>query len=204
VSGAVDAPPPGEWLERAACWRFASTLFRTPSTDVLAELHALLPALPNDTRDSAADLVSTNLDEWEREFHRLLGPGGLPSCESSFDRAALAGRGPLLASIGGFYQAFAYRGGEGDAVPDDIAVELDFLAYLAFKAAFAGHERELEALTITVQAYEAFLRDHLAFWIAPFLDSLLATDSTFYREAAAWLRLICERLAAATPSTRRP
>jgi TorA maturation chaperone TorD len=118
----------------------------------------------------------------------VLGPGGLPSCESSFDKAALAGRGPLLAAIGGYYQAFAY---EPDArereVPDHIAVELDFLAYLAFKGAFAAEAQLTEELEVTTQAYDAFMRDHLRFWIGPFLESLVAVDSDIYRAAAMWL-----------------
>lgn len=124
------------WLERAVCWRVAGTLFRAPTADTLTELRLLLPMLPDEARDEAAGLLDLPLDTWEREFHRVLGPGGLPSCESSFDRAALAGRGPLLAAIGGFYQAFAYEPDDREReVADNIAVELDFLAYLAFKGA---------------------------------------------------------------------
>jgi len=187
------------WLERASCWRVAAILFRAPTADGLTELRRLLPTLPEDVRDKAA-LTRTPLDVWEREFHRVLGPGGLPSCESSFDRAALAGRGPLLATIGGFYQAFAY---EGDArhgeVPDHISVELDFLAYLAFKGAFAADADLTEELDVTTQAYDAFLRVHLGFWIAPFLESLLATDSEVYRDAAMWLKGTVARLTVQAP-----
>ncbi len=185
------------WLERAACWRCASTLFRFPTADGLAELRVLLPMLPDEARDAGAALIDVPLDTWESEFHRVLGPGGLPSCESSFDRAALAGRGPLLAAIGGFYEAFAY---EPDAqtreVPDNIAVELDFLAYLAFKGAFAADAQRTEELEVTTHAYDAFLRDHLGFWIAPFLESLAATDSEVYGAAAAWLQGTWMRLQA--------
>ncbi|MBI2186027.1 MAG: molecular chaperone TorD family protein [Acidobacteria bacterium] len=188
------------WLERAVCWRFASTIFRAPTPEGLAELRMLLPMLPDDTRDCAAPLVDIPFDTWEGEFYRVLGPGGLPSCESSFDRAALAGRGPLLAAIGGFYQAFAY---DPDAqereVPDNIAVELDFVAYLSFKGAFAADAGLQEELDVTRQAYDAFLRDHLGFWIAPFLDSLAATDSVPYRAAAAWLQHTIARLAVIPP-----
>jgi len=183
------------WLERAVCWRFASRLFRPPTPDGLAELRVLLPMLPDDVRADAAALLDMHLDTWEREFHSVLGPGGLPACESSFDRAALAVRGPLLAAIGGYYQAFAY---EPDArereVADHIAVELDFLAYLAFKGAFALHAQLAAELTVTTEAYGAFMRDHLGFWIAPFVESLAATDSQPYRAAAAWLQGAFSRL----------
>ena len=183
------------WLERAVCWRFAGTLFRAPTADTLTELRLLRPMLPDEARDEAAGLLDLSLDTWEREFHRVLGPGGLPSCESSFDRAALAGRGPLLAAIGGFYQAFAYEPDDREReVPDNIAVELDFLAYLAFKAAFAADAQLTEELEVTSEAYEAFLRDHLGFWIAPFLESLLATDAEPYRAAAAWLQTTFNQL----------
>jgi len=183
------------WLERASCWRFAATLFRTPTADGLRELRVLLPMLPDAARDEAGPLPDIPLDTWEREFHRVLGPAGLPSCESSFDRATLAGRGPLLAAIGGFYQAFGY---EPDArareVPDHIASELDFLAYLAFKGAFAVDTGLRQETEVTTEAYEAFLRDHLGFWIAPFLESLLGTDAEPYRAAARWLQGTFARL----------
>lgn len=184
------------WLERAVCWRVAAILFRAPTADGLSELRRLLPMLPEDVRDEAA-LTTMPLDVWEREFHRVLGPSGLPSCESSFDLAALAGRGPLLATIGGFYQAFAYEGGARDGeVPDHVSVELDFLAYLAFKGAFAADANLTEELDVTTQAYDAFLRDHLGFWIAPFLESLAATDSEPYRRVAAWMQATFTRATA--------
>jgi len=195
---AVTDPNPAlrVWLERASCWRFASRLFRPPTADGLTELRVLLPMLPDDVRDNAAALLGVQLDTWEHEFHRVLGPGGLPSCESSFDRAALAGRGPLLAAIGGFYQAFAYDPEAREReVPDHISTELDFLAYLAFKAAFAADAQLTEELDVTAQAYDTFLRDHLGFWIAPFLESLAGTDSEVYRHAATWLRGTVARLA---------
>jgi TorA maturation chaperone TorD len=185
------------WLERAVCWRFASTLFRTPTADGLHERHVLLPILPDQARDEATPLLDVDLDTWEREFHRVLGPGGIPSCESSYDRAALAGRGPLLAAIGGFYQAFGYAPDTHEReVPDNIAVELDFLAYLAFKGAFAANGGSPAELDVTTHAYEAFRRDHLNFWIAAFLDALAATDSDFYRAATTWLQHTCLRLQA--------
>ncbi|MBI3047078.1 MAG: molecular chaperone TorD family protein [Acidobacteria bacterium] len=191
----VQEPALRVWLERAVCWRFAGTLFRAPTADGLSELRMLLPMLPDEARDGAAGLLDVPLDTWEREFHRVLGPGGLPSCESSFDKAALAGRGPLLAAIGGFYQAFAYEPDDREReVPDNIAVELDFLAYLAFKGAFAVDAQLADELEVTTQAYDAFLRDHLGFWIAPFLESLFGTDSEPYRAAAAWLQATFHRL----------
>lgn len=183
------------WLERAVCWRFASTLFRPPTAERVTELRLLLPMLPEEARDDAAALLDAPLDTREGEFHRVLGPGGLPACESSFDRATLAGRGPLLAAIGGFYQAFAYEPqAQEREVPDHIAVELDFLAYLAFKGAFAADAQLTEALDVTASAYDAFLHDHLGFWLAPFLDSLQASDSEPYRAAAAWLHETVTRL----------
>lgn len=190
------------WLSRAVCWRFAGTLFRPPTADGLAELRVLLPMLPDEARDGAPGVLDVDLDLWEHEFHRVLGPGGLPACESSFDRAALAGRGPLLAALGGFYQAFAYEPHAREReVPDHIAVELDFLAYLAFKSAFAVDAQMHEALEVTTEAYDAFLRDHLGFWIEPFLESLLATDSEPYRTKAAWLQATFNRLAPPRPTS---
>lgn len=177
------------WLQAAVVWRFLSLVLRTPDEETAAEARGLTRELPEGLRGRAAAMLDLPLNDWEDEYHSVLGPGGCPATESAFDRSTIASRGPLLAEIAAFYEAFAYAGDRAvHEVPDHIAVELGFLAYLAVKVAFALQEGREEETRVTLDAYERFLRTHPAFWVEPFADRLSASGSAFYAGAADLLR----------------
>jgi TorA maturation chaperone TorD len=173
------------WLARAARWRLLSLLFQPPTRASRRELSRLAETAPEDEAALSQEWASVPIGQAVAEFHRVLGPGRVPAVESSYDPNALAGRGPLLADIAGFHKAFAYRPEQPPAeVPDHIAVLLDFLSYLAFKAAFAVHEKKQEEAYITAVAYERFLEAHLHHWVAAFRERLECSGSVFYIRAA--------------------
>src|SRR5689334_17388845 len=126
-----------QWLARAAMWRFGAQLFREPRADGQDDLRALVPLLPQSRQTSAARLAA---DEHVRvaQYFAVLGPGGCPATESAYDLAAMANRGPLVAEVSAFYEAFGYppRLTSGLA-PDHLVIELDFLGFLALKVAYA-------------------------------------------------------------------
>ncbi len=172
------------WLHRASTWRFFSLYFRLPTEESEAELAALAPEVSAELRELAEMRQQLTLAEREQEFHRVLGAGGIPACASSYDDNALAGRGPMLADIAGFYQAFAYRPEKLPAeVPDHLAVELDFLAFLAMKVAFALHESHEDNAAIAQQAYEKFLTEHVKDWVERFHTALERTSAAIYLRA---------------------
>lgn len=176
------------WLQAAAAWRFFSLCLRLPARPVRAALAAMARELPKHLSQLATELAAVPIEDSEAEFHRVLGAGGIPACESSYDDNALAGRGPLLADIRGFYEAFAYRPQELPAeVPDHIAVELDFLSYLAVKIAFALHEGKAEESRIAREAYEHFLDEHVRAWVERFHARLQAAASPVYFRVSACL-----------------
>lgn len=176
------------WLEVAASWRFASLLFQSPSEQSMTEVRALAGEVGLDWRASAKRLAEIPLDVWQAEYHRVLGPGGIPACESSYDDNALAGRGPLLSRIAGFYEAFAYRPDEASPeVPDHLSIETGFLAYLALKAAFATDAGADEPLALAREGYQRFLDEHLLYWIERFEERIAASESAVYGEALALL-----------------
>jgi TorA maturation chaperone TorD len=180
-----------DWLATSAAWRFLSCCFRLPEKSLRAELRAAAPKLSAELRKLATQLARVRRRDWEAEFHRVLGAGGVPACESSYDDNALAGRGPLLADVRGFYEAFAYRPEKLPAeVPDHIAVELDFLAYLAMKIAFARHQEQHDEAEIAALAYQRFLEQHVRAWIERFAVRLAGAESPFYSAAAA---AVCAR-----------
>lgn len=180
--------PTRAWLEAAAVWRFLSLLFQLPTAESYAELQRLTDELPHDQRDRARELMTIPLEAWEAEFYRVLGPSGIPACESSYDENALAGRGPLIADIAGFYEAFAYHPGQAPAeVPDHLSVELGFLSYLAVKIAFALYEAQTEEALVARKAYERFLKDHVGYWAEPFRRTVERANSSLYSTGAHWL-----------------
>lgn len=187
------------WLENASAWRFLSLCFRLPSRAGRAEIKSLSPRLPEPLRVLAEEVSAVPLKQWEAEFHRVMGAGGVPACASSYDDNALAGRGPMLADIRGFYEAFAYQPEPPPAeVPDHIAVQLDFLAYLAMKVAFARHEADSEKEETARTAYERFLEQHIHTWVERFQARLTGSSSAFYSCVA---ECLCQRVGPAPASS---
>ncbi|GMU54037.1 MAG: hypothetical protein AMXMBFR33_31830 [Candidatus Xenobia bacterium] len=68
-----------------------------------------------------------------------------------------------LADIAGFYRAFGVETRQ-DMV-DHMAAELEFLAYLLIKEAYAEEQGWEEPRKITARAYASFLEDHAGRWL---------------------------------------
>ena len=172
------------WLESAARWRLLSLLFQLPTRQTRRELNRLADAASGELANLLREWTHIALKVAEAEFHRVLGSGGIPAAESSYDPNALAGRGPLLADIAGFHKAFAYRPENPPApVPDHIAAEADFLSYLAFKVAFALEGANASEAQTTAQAYGRFLHDHLRTWLPAFEERLGQAGVTLWSQA---------------------
>jgi TorA maturation chaperone TorD len=181
------------WLERAASWRLASLLFQEPRENRAAELSALAALVSEPVRAGAEALVAETALRAE-DYQRVLGPGGCAAAESSYDRAAIANRGPLIADVSAFYEAFAYPPRHtSDLVPDHIVVELDFLGFLALKIAFAMHEGRAEECAVARTAYDEFLERHTGFWIDALLAGLTAGGHAPFASAARWVTALLER-----------
>lgn len=176
------------WLSRAAVLQFASLALQPPSDEVIAEMRNLIAALPDDAAIEAKAILEMPLADWEPEFFSVLGPAGCAVCESSYERAAQASRGPMLAEVAGFYEAFGYAPGRLREVPDHAAMELGFLSFLAMKVAFATFESQADAASVAAQAYSDFHRQHLAGWLPACADALQETGSTQYAAIALCVR----------------
>jgi TorA maturation chaperone TorD len=178
------------WLTQAAGWMFASLVFQPPDQARIDEMTALLPTLPAQLREAAAQMVALPADQWEPEFFSVLGPAGCPASESSYERAAFASRGPLLTEVAGTYAAFAYPGEHIREVPDHIAVETGFLSFLAMKVAFARFASRGEEESIAREAYDTFRDEHVRPWAGAFCDALAESGSEHYATAGEYLRLV--------------
>jgi nitrate reductase assembly molybdenum cofactor insertion protein NarJ len=198
---AVDTLPPSDmaaWLARASGWMFASLALQPPSPQRIDRMRDLVPLLPETVQPAASVILTLPLAEWEPEFFSVLGPAGCPACESSYERAAMAARGPLLADVSGYYRAFAYAPAPPREVPDHASVELDFLSYMAVKIACAEFECRVEDAGTTRDAYESFRRTHLGAWIDQLCAALVDTGSPQYQSIGRFIQALTG-LAGATP-----
>lgn len=192
------------WLERAANWRMASLLFSEPHADRAPELTGLGVLVSDALRAEAAALAADTPLRAD-DYFRVLGPGGCPATESAYDRAAIANRGPLIADVAAFYEAFAYPPRlTSDLAPDHVAVELDFLGFLALKIAFALDQNRPEDRVVGQAAYREFLEAHPGFWIEQLLARLESAGHEPFVRAARWVRALVERERASLVATEIP
>lgn len=172
-------------LQRAATYRFLSLLFNTPSREVHDELAALAPEVAPTLGAHARDIAEASGPTLQGLYHQLIGASGqVPDLECAYDDNTAGGRGPLIADVAGFYQAFAYEH-RGPCTQDHIAAELDFLGWLSMKSAYARHRDEAAHLEVTTDARAKFLKDHLGRWAITFLERLaLVAEGTHYEAVA--------------------
>jgi hypothetical protein len=166
MTPATESSDIAEALERAQRYRRLALMFQPPRPGGDADLVQLAPELQRD----------------EGEYHLLLGPSGVcPASESEFE----LGAEPLRADVAAFYRAFNYEHPEVREVPDHVAVELGFLAWLAMKEAYARYRGQGEEAEICREAARRFQLEHLGRWVGRFLGRLhAAAGGGLYARAA--------------------
>jgi hypothetical protein len=181
-----------DWLSRAAGWRFGALLFHEPHPARSGELQALALLLPAGMRAVAEPLVADAETRNDRYF-AVLGPGGCAATESAYDLAAMANRGPLVAEVSAFYEAFDYPARlTSGLAPDHIFIELDFLGFLALKVAYAMYEGRVDEREIAEAAYADFRDRHARFWLEALRDRLNEIEASVFAKAADWVCLMLE------------
>lgn len=144
-------------LERTVRLRLLGLLLESPRAGWKQEVSALLETCGWAEFEQDGARV---LEGWtEGRYLALFGPGGAVSPRAA---ASAQGRDPgrVLADLSAFYEAFAFRPGSGNP-PDHIAVEADFLGYLAFKEAYAIASGDEEAARTVRNAAAAFCHLHI-------------------------------------------
>ena len=84
----------------------------------------------------------------------------------------------MLSEISSFYNAFSYHPATHE-VPDHVAVETGFIAYLRLKEAFALECNDAESAAITADASQRFIDDHLSKY-AHQMSKILAASGIEY------------------------
>lgn len=88
-----------------------------------------------------------------------------PAYETAYRGDDLFRQVDLMADVAGFYRAHGVQpGGEDRQRPDDITVELEFMAFVCRKEAAAIMAGELEAADVTRESGDKFLAEHLGCW----------------------------------------
>lgn len=144
-------------LREAAQWRMTALLFECPSDEWKREVANLASEVGNKDLKMAADHAQS--EGSEGLYHATFGPGG-PAPPREVTYRSWVQPGYLLAELSAFYDAFAYKPKTPD-VPDHVAVEAGFIAYLKLKTAFATAGGDTEAATVSAEAAEKFVSDHI-------------------------------------------
>lgn len=181
-------PPPEvtAHLEQAAGWRLLAQIFSYPGKDWAARIEVLLECIA-DTRLTGLGRKALNESSPEL-WMRLFGPAGPVRTRAVAWEGGLQ-PGYLLAELAAYYGAFGYEP-PADSAPDQLAVLLDFAAWLDLKLAYACVRQDREAKEITQRALETFLSRFVAPAAWPVYRQLEQTGPDFLAEAA---RLAAER-----------
>jgi nitrate reductase assembly molybdenum cofactor insertion protein NarJ len=178
------APASAKLLTTAAEWRLLSLVFACPQGDWRNQLTALASEVANPKLKQAANVALQEAEEGV--YHSAFGPGGPAAPREVSHRPSIL-TGQYLAEILASYDAFAYRPRRGE-LPDHIATELDFIAYLRLKQAFASAIGDDARAAVTAEAAQQFIDEHLATTAVPLAKILESSGIPYLVLAAAALR----------------
>ena len=172
-----------ELLRDAARWRLLGRLFECPNERWQRDIATL--ACEVDDAELRAAAKAALVTATEGQYHSVFGPGGpAPPREVSYhDTLEL---GSLMSELAGYYDAFGYYPATSEP-PDHVAVEVDFVAYLRFKEAYAVAAGNAEHAAMTAQAAERFRADHLTMLAAPLAAVLADSDIDYLVQASGLL-----------------
>ncbi len=107
-----------------------------------------------------------------------------PPYETQYGQNHIFQQTQALGDIAGFYKAFGLEISDGFRERfDNISVELEFMAFMAHKEAYALASGEEEQASICQDAQGRFLSDHLGRWVGQFATRLNEkTSGGFYRD----------------------
>jgi putative dimethyl sulfoxide reductase chaperone len=183
---------------RAACYRYLSACYCLPegeflSPDDLAGFGDFLADIGSEAADKpqamAEVLEATAQDEMRIEYSRLfVGPFKLPAPPYGSvyldDGRRLMGDSTIDA-IRRYREAGVDVDPVQEDVPDHIAIELEFMAYLVHLQEEAATAEDSDALRDALDKQIGFLDRHLCAWVPEFAAIVKAeSESAFYTDLA--------------------
>ncbi len=214
---AAPTAPVRRALARSQLYRLLALAFRYPDSARVGALEQLAGALPVEAlgqsgralRPALAELASaargTAPEGLEDQYVAAFGHVTLPDCplyESACGIGDPFQQPQTLADIAGFYRAFGLEMAKDAAERvDHLAVELEFMHYLAYREAYALEHHGQDRARLIQDAQRRFLRDHLGRW-GPVIARAVAARAGGVLGAAA--RLLERVLAAEARRWRLP
>ncbi len=131
-------------------------------------------------------------------------PMDCPPYESAFSGTDVFRQTSVMADVAGFYRAHGLQvGGRERERPDHIGTELEFMAFMTEKEAYALEHLDADAVEECRRTQDRFLSDHLGCWAPGFARrvAVAAHDGPYVaiaRALEAWL-LADLRAAGVTP-----
>lgn len=199
-----------EALTRAAAYTLLAHAFAYPDAIGVAELHDAA----NEILELGSDLHLTRLAAIAREMDQssleplfvslmtVSSSPDFPSFETAYYGSDALQQTQRMADIAGFYRLFGVDATSGGFRPDDLPVELEFMAFLARKEAYAIEHLGAPRVNQGRKAQRLFLTEHLGTWVPVFARKAgaAAPPGHFYALAALtlgnWVQLECQRLGA--------
>jgi DMSO reductase family type II enzyme chaperone len=153
-------------------FHYPETLDPGPFTGAASRLTATAETLPRAVVDAlgalAAAMQETTLDRWREAHVATFGHVTLADCP--LHETACTATDPFqqtqaLADLAGFYRAFGLEvGGETGERADHLAIELEFMHYLAYREAWAREHHGTAQVALIRDAQRRFLEHHLGRW----------------------------------------
>ncbi len=149
--------------------------------------------------------ITTTRAELEPAYVKLCTLSSSPDCptfETAYFSPDPHQQTQRMADIAGFYHAFGVDSTDTGFRPDDIPVELEFMAFLCRKQAYAAEHLGLPRAGQTLRAQRMFLADHLGCWAGGLGRRIAASAPRghFYQVAglalAEWVADDCRALGA--------
>ncbi|MBI3098577.1 MAG: molecular chaperone TorD family protein [Planctomycetes bacterium] len=109
-----------------------------------------------------------------------------PPYETQYGAAHVFAQSNELADIAGFYRAFGLAAPATERI-DHIAVEFEFMSFLAFKEAYALYCEEADRAAQVRGIQVKFMTDHVGRWVPAFAAKFEGRDASLAREVREWV-----------------
>jgi TorA maturation chaperone TorD len=124
-----------------------------------------------------------------------------PPYEAQYGKAHLFQQSQELADIAGFYKACGLAAPAKERV-DHLAVELEFMSFLALKEAYALHDGAPDRAAEVRDMQRQFLTEHLARWAPAFATRFEERDASLANGLRDWIAAELGALGAEPASVR--
>lgn len=189
-------------LEEARAYQLLALAFMYPDKGWLESLSAFLAVRKDEHGNYGSELERSlsnsleqslnehTLDGIDNEYNRLFTAGETvltPNYETEYGMDTIFAKTKELADLNGFYNAFGLELGKdsNNERPDHVSIELEFMAMLLIKEAYARNEGWDEKANLCLEARKKFLKDHIGRW-GPTLCTVVKhkTELEFYKVVA--------------------